>query len=92
MYLDALHLPWLYAANTFSSQAMYLEGVAPNSSVDCFGFVTVQMTFNGLMAGSDGSAGLQKNKRLNIKTWPHAIWHADKNHHVWSCCFETCKV
>eukprot|EP00913_Durusdinium_trenchii_P020762 g19502.t1 len=28
-------------------KAMYLEGVAPNSSVDCFGFVTVQMTFNG---------------------------------------------
>ncbi|CAJ1373238.1 unnamed protein product [Effrenium voratum] len=28
-------------------QAMYLDGVGPNSSVDCFGFVTVQMTFNG---------------------------------------------
>ena len=26
---------------------MYLDGVGPNSSVDCFGFVTVQMTFNG---------------------------------------------
>lgn len=28
-------------------KAMYLDGVGPNSSVDCFGFVTVQMTFNG---------------------------------------------
>ena len=28
---------------------MYLDGVGPNSSIDCFGFVTVQMTFNGAM-------------------------------------------
>lgn len=30
---------------------MYLDGVGPNSSVDCFGFVTVQMTFNGAPVG-----------------------------------------
>ena len=33
---------------------MYLDGVGPNSSVDCFGFVTVQMTFNGLGLGVSG--------------------------------------
>ena len=42
---------------TFGSatrEAMYLDGVGPNSSVDCFGFVTVQMTFNGLGLGVEG--------------------------------------
>ena len=40
---------------------MYLDGVGPNSSVDCFGFVTVQMTFNGLGLGFDGKKVVTPN-------------------------------
>ena len=56
-----VHLCWirwfLFFNNTLGSasrEAMYLDGVGPNSSVDCFGFVTVQMTFNGLGLGVSG--------------------------------------
>ena len=42
---------------------MYLDGVGPNSSIDCFGFVTVQMTFNGAFGWKSPGEGLGKKER-----------------------------